>query len=220
MPITQPRMIALLNAAIDYQQAFDAAVGLLERELQRAIDGKLTWEGAARNMELMVKHQGMLTHPIQSYSIIQVERAHWRSHARRNINAANRQAQKRAAEGGMVKRRQRAPTLAQFVELPEARTTAPDSMARTGHLKGSVYDDVFQDEVTNGIPAAGKGEPKYAPDPSLAEDDEWEAPTEVTEGLKPSTLDEETRKSIEREAEAAVKSHPGTIGDSEEEKDV
>lgn len=219
MPITQPRMIALLNAAIDYQQAFDAAVGLLERELQRAISGQLTWEGAARNMELLVKHQGMLTHPIQSYSIIQVERAHWRSHARRNINAAQRQAQKRASQGGGVKRPQRTGPRTQFVELPAARSTAPDSMERKGHLAGSIFDEVFQDEITNGIATAGRAEPKYAPDPSLEEDDEWEAPKgeEAEQVLKPGTLDAETMAQIEREAEAAVKSHPGTAEGDEGE---
>jgi hypothetical protein len=220
MPITQPRMIALLNAAIDYQQAFDAAVQFLQRELQRAERGQLTWEEAARNMELMVKHTGMLTHPIQSYSIIQVERAHWRSHARRNINAAERQREKRATEGGLKKRRQKSVANMQFVEIPEPRTTAPNSMRRDGHLQGSIYDEVYQDEVTNGKPTPGRGEQRYKPDPSLAEDDEWEAPTPTPTGPGTgplhSTLDEETKQQIEREAERAVAQHPGT---AEEDKD-
>src|SRR5258708_19099946 len=95
MPITQDRMIALLNAGIDYQQAFDRSIEILKEEFEKGENGEITWEQAAWNMHILVSPTGLLAKPIQSYSIIQVERAHWRSNARRNINAAKRQEQKR-----------------------------------------------------------------------------------------------------------------------------
>lgn len=91
MPITMERMLGVLDAAEDYQQALRAARATLERELGAARQTG-NFQGALENLDLLLT-EGMLLHePIESPLALRAERQHFspgRVHA--NYKAAGRQ---------------------------------------------------------------------------------------------------------------------------------
>jgi hypothetical protein len=207
MAITQDRMIAILNAAQDYEQALGKAIGLIQKHAKEAHDGIITWQEAMEATYLMVSVGGLLTRAATTNKTLGAERQHFKAFARRNERAAQRAAEKRGPTQRPQRQNKGVPQ--DYIEFVPEHSTAPKTIQKEGRLYGSILDDVdaMQKE-------------KYAPDPSLEEDDEF-VPPEVNaeaQGLgQHSTLDAETRQRIEREAEAAVKSHPGTVGEDKED---
>lgn len=97
MPITQPRMLALLSAAEDYQQA----VHKLCRLIRAAADNK---DADPQALLYELYHRAnpvdLLTYPQESYTTINLERQHF-SHSKqhRNNRVKLKQEQKRRMEG-------------------------------------------------------------------------------------------------------------------------
>ena len=199
MAITQSRVIAILNAAQDYEQALTRAIGLIRVHASQAKDGVVTWQQAMETTVLLVSASALLTRAITTNKTLASERQHFKDFARRNERAAIRMAQKRGAS--QRPRREALGVHQDYLEFVPQHTTAPREIAREGRLYGSLLDDVDAQQ-------------RYAPDPSLAEDDEWAPPEPPAEATLPSTLDDETKARIDREAEAAVQGHPGLSDDS------
>jgi hypothetical protein len=164
-------MIALINAAYDYQQAFDEAVRIISAYNKQASKGEITVVEALYQIDLTVRHVGLLVHPIDSSKIIALEQAHFKANARRNEHAARNKAAQR--QPSLQRRKQNLGIAVEFLQVTPERTTAPNSMERPGKLLGSIYDEVnrtgprpIPDE-----PLTGQGQ-VYSMDPSLTEDDD------------------------------------------------
>lgn len=195
MPITQQRMINLINAASDYEQAFNQAVSIISRINKQARDNQLSIPEALLEIDQAIRHVGLLVHPIDSSKIIALERAHFKSVARTNDKAANKQERKRRAEG-RGQRQQNHGLRTQFLQHTPNRTTAPDEMARDAILMGSIYQQVH-DTNQDQTPDQEYGRNNlYPDDPSLSEDDDLN-PEDLLR-LSPSTLSAETKQEIER----------------------
>jgi hypothetical protein len=114
MPITQSRMIALINAAHDFEQALDKAKHMTNSYWQMAHSGSMSWQEAFTLANTALSTDQYLQTPIQSGQTIAVERSHFKSAAKRNDRAAIRQANHRLRRH-------------EFLDIGES-TTAPHSL--------------------------------------------------------------------------------------------
>ena len=96
MPILQSRMIALINAALDYQQGFAAMRQTVLTQANAAKRGAISAEDALTNIESYVlAPNAFLQQPVDSARTLAVEEHHFRTHARDNRRAAKRAAERR-----------------------------------------------------------------------------------------------------------------------------
>lgn len=99
MPITQPRMIALINAAADFQQAAESIIGAITDESRNVKAGRLTAEEALYNLNLLSLRL-TLKNPERSFTTLAIESDHFRKNHRRNTRATERKAERRAGLPG------------------------------------------------------------------------------------------------------------------------
>lgn len=99
MAILQTRMIALINAATDYQQAFNTLCQFIHQQAQAIQDGLSTPEQAWLSIEPQASPRILLQRPTESASALAVEHYHFTKNARRNAYIANRAAAKRQKQG-------------------------------------------------------------------------------------------------------------------------
>lgn len=197
MAITQDRMIAVLNAAQDYEEALSKAIGLIQKHAKEAHEGIISWQEAMEATYLMVSIGGLLTRAATTNKTLGAERQHFKAFAQRNKRAAKRAAEKRGPTRNP--QRQNLGVHQDYIEFVPERSTAPRTISREGSLYGSLLDEVDASQKR-----------KYGPDHSLKEDDDF----------APEGIDAETLAEIERQADAAVASHPGTVGgDRDPEED-
>lgn len=95
MPITQTRMIALIAAARDLEQAFDGMIMLVHTEFTLAQHGQKTWQEAAASISNMLRKETLLQRPAQTLQIIAVEDYHFKRTASANDIKAKSMARKR-----------------------------------------------------------------------------------------------------------------------------
>lgn len=213
MPITQNRMIAVLNAALDYEQALLTACSLAAQMHEAAATGEKTWQEALDGLRAMLSLRGLLTRPLTSTTTLAVERSHFRRHKMENEAARVRAAEKRAlnAIGPVREKKQRQGEHQDYIELVKQRTTAPRTMQREGRLADSALEQVVdvKDWTEEQL------DPKEWVERATLRELEAARPPEQKQRLVKSTLDAETMARIEREAEQMVASHPGTVGESE-----
>lgn len=142
MPITQSRMISLINAALDYQQAFSRAKECIAREHSYATSGVISPEGALHNIESFVQEIGMLSHPVESPLIIASERRHFRANAAKN-RASRKWQEKHRRELGLPPAKSIEETSNPYNEPFLPPDTAPQSITSPAPLlSGSIYDQV------------------------------------------------------------------------------
>ena len=86
MPITQNRIIAVINAATDYQQAHNRIRELIQTQLGHAREGRAT---ALECLEFIaatsIHDSAFLLNPIETTRALEVEREHFRRNARGNV---------------------------------------------------------------------------------------------------------------------------------------
>lgn len=87
MPITQDRMIALINAARDYKQAYESTRASIETHFTAANIGQTDWTQALHAVWERTKPSVVLQN-YKSSEIIAVEHSHFVSHRGRNNRAA------------------------------------------------------------------------------------------------------------------------------------
>lgn len=98
MPITQQRVLSLLAAALDHQQALAQASQIARRERDLALAGRQSTESALANIALFLEDANqLLTDPTRSTTAIAVEQAHFTSHrVKDNERERKRVARRRA----------------------------------------------------------------------------------------------------------------------------
>lgn len=116
MPITQTRMIDLINAGLDYQQALQFACKLI-REARENIYAGADSIKEIDDLAILADESALLSNPTASGIVIQLERRHFKQNASRNITRRNLL---RAARSTL-----------------NPRSTAPESLADLSSLKNT-----------------------------------------------------------------------------------
>lgn len=99
MPITQSRMIALINAANDYKSALKTILDSIRTLADDISQSKTTPAAAFQYLEAMASTRSLLSRPSASPSTIALEHYHFARNHRRNSRVANQQAASRRAAG-------------------------------------------------------------------------------------------------------------------------
>ena len=99
MPITQSRMIALINAANDYKSALETILDSIRTLSASVSQSKTTPAAAFQYLEAMASTRSLLSRPSASPSTIALEHYHFARNHRRNSRVANQQAASRRAAG-------------------------------------------------------------------------------------------------------------------------
>lgn len=95
MPITQDRMIALINAGLDFEQAVATAAGVVAKAVAEFKGGIISAEQALGDIEIRVTRNVLLQQEARSLATLMAERQHFKSNASRNRANAKWQAKKR-----------------------------------------------------------------------------------------------------------------------------
>lgn len=99
MPITQTRMIALIDAARDYQQAWERAQEAFQLLNSAVNDGITTHQQAWYQVENLLTSSLRLVSPITTTKTLEREITHFRLMKKRNENSAKWQRKARAEHG-------------------------------------------------------------------------------------------------------------------------
>lgn len=99
MAILQSRMIALINSALDYQQAFTTLCDSVKREADNVATGSTTPHQALLNLEAIASARILLQRPSESGPALAVEHYHFSRNARRNQRHAAKMQKLRRAQG-------------------------------------------------------------------------------------------------------------------------
>ena len=146
MPITQSRMIALIIAARDFQDALQASRRAIMVEKARAISPET--EEVLGRLLFNTDPLGILRDPIQSNLILDREEGHFNRMEKSNIAAAAKAAEKRGApKPGQSPREQKLGPKPRAQVSHSYRTTAPDSPLRRANIHGSIQE-VIQAEAS------------------------------------------------------------------------
>ena len=95
MPITQDRMLALIAAGEDYQQALAQARELITTNRNRVLDGQISPQDAINLLSQFIVPELLLKSPSRSESTLYIERKHFNSNAARNERAKFRKDRQR-----------------------------------------------------------------------------------------------------------------------------
>lgn len=143
MPISQARIIALINAGTDFEQALYTAVRLIQSECANHKAGRVAAEGALSNIRNMIQPVGLLSNPLNSPKILALEKRHFEQNARRNNRAAAKMAAKRKGEGHKPRARYHPPMALSeepYQPLYEIKSTAPRGLPCNTRLTGSIEE--------------------------------------------------------------------------------
>jgi hypothetical protein len=153
MPITQYRMIALLDAAEDYRQALEKLISEIKREAGLVIgEGKNPAE-ALGTVILLADPVGLLTHKYESLKTMAQERAHYdQGTIRRNDRERIKQSKRRGIEPGAT--RLQTP---QYPRADEARSSAPDAVSVPARILGSPIEIAEQVKQRTDAPVSDLG---------------------------------------------------------------
>lgn len=103
MPITQSRMIDLINAAADYQRGLEALIDFIHQQCQ---DGTSSASEALAAIQLMANQASLLKNPQASASRIALEIYHFHHNARRNDRVRLKRAKAADYQRGLTADRQ------------------------------------------------------------------------------------------------------------------
>jgi hypothetical protein len=99
MPITQARMLRLISAARDYQNALDTVLEMIHGAAKRVKNAPDTAQHELEQIDAMLVPHFILHAPIPSAATIASESAHFKVAKRLNERAQKRQERKRAEQG-------------------------------------------------------------------------------------------------------------------------
>ena len=148
MPITQERMLALIYAAADFEQAYEKFRQFTILQNQHVKAGRVSAETAIQLCADAVELHHFLVRPVESQLTIRQEAKHFTaSKQRENARRAARQARQRRASGTPVLRQSTglldAYTEATAIRLTPAGGTAPRAAPSAAlAISGSLKDDV------------------------------------------------------------------------------
>jgi len=160
MPITQSRMIALLNAALAYRAAYNSAIQFISESLREIEAGRATPQQRFELMHYLYDERAVENYA-QAELAIMGEAQHWRHAARRNDRARQRMAQQR----GAPQRQQTQGPLVEVRLLEQRATTAPAAPMRP------VKAQSIRDDLVEGPTFQIKAQ-RAAPAPELPDDED------------------------------------------------
>ena len=96
MPIKQERMIALIRAGEDFQQALRKLRAMIVSASTSAAGGGLPPATALQNLEIMSQEAMLMDNPVESVLTLREESQHFAKRAARNSRDAAKQRRKRA----------------------------------------------------------------------------------------------------------------------------
>lgn len=99
MPISQERMLSLIEAGEDAMAALARGETLVRREVENVAEGRMTAEDALGNIAGMLKSSLLLEHPVATAVTLSTERRHFAKFGRHNQQVRDRMRKKR---GGLV----------------------------------------------------------------------------------------------------------------------
>jgi len=99
MPITQARVIAIINAGLDYQQALDKAIAKVSTEVRRVLAKQISAQEAISEISVFCERQWLLLDEASSFATLSMERSHFKSHMKKNESAAKWQREYRRRMG-------------------------------------------------------------------------------------------------------------------------
>lgn len=152
MPISQERMIALTNAALDYQQALETFRNFILSTANKVQSGVVTPLDALNQIITLSNPQQLLA-SAQSITIIALESRHWHKNAKRNIAERNRQ---RKRKGSPLKQDEIA------YSAPHSLAHTPQSQAPANLLRQSAMGKGNADYIQGAPP------PQVPPTPAKA----------------------------------------------------
>lgn len=118
MPVTQTRIISIINAALDFAQGFKDAKAMVAREARSVQQGKQTpMQAIEAILILMDRADTFLEDPVGTLTTIETERRHFESRAKSNAKAAARMQAWRDRQRGIE--RPRVAARGRFIKLPE-----------------------------------------------------------------------------------------------------
>lgn len=142
MPITQERMIALIHAAQDYQQALDNAIRSTIYELQALQEGRKTPAECVAYLGVVLNPAGLLRNRLTTEMTIALEAQHFTREFASNQRARDKQRGKREVAGvGKDKRPTRTRVYAthatsDWLQSQAPPTTAPQSLVPANPVGG------------------------------------------------------------------------------------
>lgn len=183
MPISQTRMIALIRAGRDFEQALQTAETLTQRYSAEAADPHqpLSAEQALGMLSTLVSRVGLCSNYTESLVTLAVEERHFTTNASRNDAAARWQARQRSGQGAKPRARPRANIDSWDTQVIQ-QTTSPTRL---------------QPQVTSRKTLLEQAQSTPYVDPSLASDDEagletppgWRDDDGLPDASKPFTPD-------------------------------
>lgn len=100
MPITQDRLISLINAATDYQLAFAEAKRVIVSQVEASERSQITQTEALTNIRNFISApDAFMQRPIETITALIQEKAHFRATAQANRRAARRAELRRRRNG-------------------------------------------------------------------------------------------------------------------------
>ncbi len=110
MPITQNRMLLLLKAAQDYQQALESVIENLNQQSHMVSTGQRTLESAWELAVIGINPIILLSDPVQSAKTIMAEAIHFNANHAQNVKKAEKARISRAKANPFAKLANTAPT--------------------------------------------------------------------------------------------------------------
>ena len=98
MPITQERILSLLAAAVDYQQALERYWIIAQSTRQRVGAGQLTPQQGFDLLAIETRPEWLLQHSYDSPAVIKLEQLHFKREAKRNTRKAAKARENRDAD--------------------------------------------------------------------------------------------------------------------------
>lgn len=147
MPITQSRMLSLLAAARDYQQALARVTDYIDQSINDISRGRKTPEQALNSILANSRPGLLLMHPTESPTVLQLETVHFTRERKRNERKAEKARENRMAQYLGVPKPNRGDGR-EFGRLGSAKSRqvlgaiAPDPTATSPASTGHRLDDV------------------------------------------------------------------------------
>lgn len=203
MPITQARMLSLLAAAQDYQQAFQTIMEKAEHIRSYLLARQITPEQACEQYEKATLPLLLLQYPYDSPVVLRFESLHFAKEKKRNDRKAAKARENRLADSTGQPRPNRGDGRQygylggpKEVQRQKHQITIEPSIAATAPLSSQLLTRQYKPQVLHEEPVQRV---VIDPDAGIGEQELFEEESAVEHVL--GTLDEETKRKIEQELE-------------------
>lgn len=186
MPITQSRLAELLLTAEDFAQALNHLIDQVQRFADTAKASGYRVEPSALSMLLLTSDpMALLRRPVESSTIVRLEREKYKSTFRRNFRRAEELRIEREKEGRVTQSSKLAPTslFKPRISIGDHPASASAAEAELERMEAVVAERVAkgQGHVFPRVAGTGASPPPAAPAPPTKLDDRVDAAEELRE---------------------------------------